>query len=145
MPNVAKTPVARVCAVLVLAPLFSACSYTKNQNPIMAKVVLAAPLGNGKALNVGYKLPDPAAGCQLIDESSRNWAKAQTIGQLKAGGGRQILQDEAVASVKQRPDAGINYVVLTIPNEAGLGAINLSAGADARTSYFRCASPPQPR
>jgi hypothetical protein len=145
VPYIAKTSAARLCAVLILAPLFSACSYTKNQNPLMDKVVVAAPLGNGKALNVGYKLPDPAAGCQLIDESSRNWAKALAVGQFKAGGGRQVLREEAVGSVKQRPDAGINYVALTIPNEAGLGAVNLSAGADAKTSYFRCASPPQPR
>jgi hypothetical protein len=143
--HVAKTTLARLCAVLLLAPLFSGCSFTKNQNGLMDKVVLSAPLGNGKALNVGYKLPDAAAGCQLVDDSSRNWAKVQTVGQLKAGGGRQVLQEDAVDSVKRRPDAGINYVALTIPNEAGLGVINLSIAAEAKTSYFRCTSPPSPR
>lgn len=142
MLNISNRTNTHLYAVLLLPLLFSACSFTKNQNSFMDKVVQSAPLGGGKTLNVGYKLPDPAAGCQLVDESSRNWAKAQTIGQVKAGGGRQVLLDDAVASVKQRPDAGINYVALTIPNEAGLGAINLSVAAEAKTSYFRCTIPP---
>ena len=144
MPHTAKTIQARLFAVLLIAPLFSACSYTMNQNPFMEGVVQSAPLGDGKALAVGYKLPDDAAGCQLVNETSRNWAMAGVAGQLKFGGGRQVLQDEAVESVKQRPRDGVNYVVLTIPNAAGLGIVNVTAMRDAKTSYFRCASPPQP-
>ena len=144
MPHIANTAQARLCAILLLAPLFSACSYTMNQNPFMEGVVQSAPLGDGKALAVGYKLPDDAAGCQLVNETSRNWAMAGVAGQLKFGGGRQVLQDEAVESVKQRPQDGVNYVVLTIPNAAGLGIVNVTAMRDAKTSYFRCASPPQP-
>ena len=136
---------ARVCAALLLVPLASACSYNMNQNAMMEGVVQPAPLGAGKVLMVGYKLPDADTQCQLINETSRNWSMAQAVGQLKMGGGRQVLQEDAVASVKQRPDSGINYVALIIPNEAGLGAINLSVAAEAKTSYFRCANPPQPR
>ena len=135
----------RVFAALMLAPLLSACSYTMNQNAFIDRVVQPAPLGDGKVLMVGYKLPDAETQCQLINETSRNWAEAQTVGELKMGGGRQVLQEDAVASVKQRPDAGINYVALTIPNQAGLGVIDLSVASEAKTSYFRCASPPQPR
>ena len=139
-----KTTQARLAAAALLVPLLSACSYNMNQNPFMAGVVQSAPLGDGKVLAVGYKLPDDAAGCQLVNETSRNWAMAQTVGQLKFGGGRQVLQDEAIESVKQRPQDGVNYVALTIPNEAGVGIINVTAGASAKTSYFHCASPPQP-
>jgi hypothetical protein len=129
----------------LLTPFFSGCSYTMNQNPFMEGVVQSAPLGGGKTLNVGYKLPDAAAECQLVNETSRNWAMAGVAGQLKMGGGREVLQDEAVESVKQRPQDGINYVALTIPNGAGLGIVNVTAMRDAKTSYFRCSSPPQPR
>ena len=93
MPHTAKTIQARLFAVLLIAPLFSACSYTMNQNPFMEGVVQSAPLGDGKALAVGYKLPDDAAGCQLVNETSRNWAMAGVAGQLKFGGGRQVLQE----------------------------------------------------
>ncbi len=134
----------RLLAACLLMPLVSGCSYTMNQNSMMESVVQSVPLGDGKMLNVGYKMPDATANCQLVNETSRNWSMAQTVGQLKFGGGRQVLQEDAVASVKQRPEAGINYVALTIPNEAGLGAINLSVAADAKTSYFACATPPQP-
>jgi hypothetical protein len=115
-----------------------------NQNSYMESVVQSVPLGNGKVLNVGYKSPDAVAECQLTNESSRNWSLAQTVGQFKAGGGRQVLQEEAVESVKQRPQDGINYVALTIPDEAAVGIINVTAAQDAKTSYFRCANPPQP-
>ncbi len=144
MPHTAKIVHAPLVAVLLLAPLVSACSYTMNQNPFMEGVVQSAPLGDGKTLAVGYKMPDAAAECQLVNETSRNWAMAGVAGQLKMGGGREVLQDEAVASVKQRPQDGVNYVVLTIPNSAGLGIVNVTAMRDAKTSYFRCASPPQP-
>jgi hypothetical protein len=145
VPYTAKIVKAPLVAVLLLTPLVSACSYTMNQNPFMAGVVQSAPLGDGKTLSVGYKLPDAAAECQLVNETSRNWAMAGVAGQLKMGGGREVLQDEAVESVKQRPQDGINYVVLTIPNSAGLGIVNVTPMRDAKTSYFRCASPPQPR
>jgi hypothetical protein len=115
-----------------------------NQNSLMESVVQSAPLDNGKTLNVGYKQPDAAAACQLVNESSRNWSLAQTVGQFKLGGGRQVLQEEAVESVKQRPQDGINYVALTIPDEATVGIVNVTAGQDAKTDYFRCANPPQP-
>ena len=144
MSYLLKTTQARLAAAALLVPLLSACSYNMNQNPFMAGVVQSAPLGDGKVLAVGYKLPDDAAGCQLVNETSRNWAMAQTVGQLKFGGGRQVLQDEAIESVKQRPQDGVNYVALTIPNEAGVGIINVTVAAEAKTSYFRCASPPQP-
>jgi hypothetical protein len=140
--NIAQT---RFIAVILLMPLLAACSYNMNQNSLMERVVQSAPLGDGKVLMVGYKLPDAATQCQLINESSRNWSMAQTVGQLKMGGGRQVLQEDAVQSVKGRPQDGINYVALTIPNESGLGAIDLSVAAEAKTSYFRCANPPQPR
>jgi hypothetical protein len=135
----------RLFAVFLLMPLLTACSYTVNQNSFIASVVQSVPLANGKSLNVGYKLPDTAAGCQLINESSRNWAVAQTIGRFKFGGGRQVLQEEAVSSINQRPQDGINYVALTIPNETDLGVVNVTVGQDATTSYFRCVNPPQPR
>jgi hypothetical protein len=139
-----KITQARLFAAVLLMPLLSACSYTMNQNPFMESVVQSAPLGNGNVLNVGYKLPDDAAQCQLVNETSRNWAMAGAEGQLKMGGGRQVLQDEAVDSVKQRPQDGINYVALTIPNGAGLGIVNVTAMRDAKTSYFHCTNPPQP-
>lgn len=145
MPHNAKTVQARLVAVILLAPAFSACSYTMNQNPFMEGVVQSAPLGDGKVLNVGYMLPEPAAECQLVNETSRNWAMAGVEGQLKMGGGRQVLQEEAVASVKQRPQDGVNYVVLTIPNSVGVSIVNVTAGREAKTSYFRCSNPPQPR
>jgi hypothetical protein len=145
VPQTAKTTQAGLLAVLLMSPLFSACSYTMNQNPFMEGVVQSAPLGAGKTLAVGYKLPEAAAGCELVNETSRNWAMAGAAGDLKMGGGRQVLRDEAVESVKQRPQDGINYVALTIPNAAGLGIVNVTAMRDAKTSYFRCASPPQPR
>jgi hypothetical protein len=145
VPNIIKITPARLIAAALLMPLLSACSYNMNQNAFMDRVVQSAPLGDGKVLAVGYKLPDDAAGCQLVNETSRNWAMAQTVGQLKFGGGRQVLQDEAIESVKQRPQDGVNYVALIIPNEAGVGIINVTAGAAAKTNYFRCATPPQPR
>jgi hypothetical protein len=134
----------RIFAILLVAPLLGACSYTMNQNASIASVVQSVPLANGKVLDVGYALPQAAAACQLVNVTSRNWAVAQTEGQLKFGGGRQVLQDEAVASVNQRPQDGINYVAFTIPDEADLAAINLTMGKDATTSYYRCATPPQP-
>ena len=134
----------RFLAVFLFMPLLAACSYTVNQNSYMESVVQSVPLDNGKALNVGYKLPDAAAECQLINESSRNWSVAETFGQFKAGGGRQVLQEEAVESVNQRPQDSINYVALTIPNEAALGVIIVTAAREAKTSYFRCINPPQP-
>ncbi len=134
----------RLCAVLLLLPALDACSYTMNQNSTMASVVQTVALANGKMLSVGYKPPEAAASCELVNETTRNWSLAQTEGQLKFGGGRQVLQDEAVASVNQRPEAGINYVAFTIPNEADLAAINLTMGKDATTSYYRCETPPQP-
>jgi hypothetical protein len=134
----------RALSAIPLAILLSGCSYTMNQNAPIANVVQSAPLGDGKVLMVGYKSPDATAECQLVNETSRNWAMAQTVGQFKMGGGRQVLQDEAIASVKQRPQDSINYVVLTIPDQAGLGIINVTAGAAATTSYFHCATPPQP-
>ena len=140
-----KVTQTRLIAVCLVMPLLAACSYTMNQNSAMESVVQSVPLDNGKALNVGYKLPDAAAECQLINESSRNWSLAQTLGQFKAGGGRQVLQEEALESVKQRPQDGINYVALTIPNEVALGAINITAAQEAKTTYFRCINPPQPR
>lgn len=135
----------RFAAISLVMPLLAACGYSMNQNSLIESVVQTVPLDNGKTLNVGYKLPDTAAECQLVNESSRNWSLAQTVGQFKAGGGRQVLQEEAVDSVKQRPQDGINYVDLTIPNEASVGIINVTAAQDAKTSYFRCANPPQPR
>lgn len=144
MPHIAKIVEVRLIAVFLLAPLFSACSYTMNKNPFMENVVQSAPLGDGKILSVGYKLPEDGAQCQLVNETRRNWAMAGVAGQLKMGGGREVLQDEAVASVKERPQDGVNYVVLTIPNSAGLGIVNVTPMRDAKTSYFRCASPPQP-
>jgi len=135
----------RFFAVSLFMALLSACSYNMNQNSIMESVVQSVALGNGKSLNVGYKLPDASAECQLINESSRNWYVAQNLGVVKAGGGRQVLQDEAVESVKQRPQDGINYVAFILPNEAGIGAINITPTREAKTSYFRCANPPQPR
>lgn len=134
----------RFAAAFVLMPLLAACSYTMNQNSLMESVVQTFPLGNGKTVSVGYKLPDAAAQCQAVNQSTRNWSLAQTVGQFKAGGGRQVLQEEAVESIKQRPQDGINYVALTIPDEAGVGIINVTAGQDAKTDYFRCANPPQP-
>jgi hypothetical protein len=135
----------RFAVISLVMPLLAACGYSMNQNSLIESVVQTVPLDNGKTLNVGYKLPDTAAECQLVNESSRNWSLAQTVGQFKAGGGRQVLQEEAVDSVKQRPQDGINYVDLTIPNEASVGIINVTAAQDAKTSYFRCANPPQPR
>jgi len=35
-------------------------------------------------------------------------------------------------------------VVLTIPNEAAVGIVIVTAAREAQTSYFRCVSPPQP-
>jgi hypothetical protein len=140
--NVTK---ARFFVFFLFMPLLAACSFNMNQNSIMESVVQSVPLNNGKTLNVGYKLPDAAAECQLIDESSRNWALAQSLGQIKFGGGRQVLLEGALDSVKQRPQDGINYVALTIPDEAYVGAINVTVAEDAKTSYFRCANPPQPR
>jgi len=140
-----STTQTRFLAVVLLMPLLSACSYTMNQNAIMGSVVQSVPLGDGKVLAMGYKLPDPGAQCELVNETSRNWAVAKTVGEVKAGGGRQVLQEEAVASVKQRPQDGVNYVALTIPNEAGIGIIDVTVMQDAKTSYFRCANPPQPR
>jgi hypothetical protein len=139
-----KVTQTRFFAVFLLMPLLAACSYTMNQNSHMESVVQSVPLDSGKALNVGYKLPDAAAGCQLINESSRNWTIAEALGQFKAGRGRQVLQEEALESVKQRPQDGINYVALTIPNEAAVGVIIVTAAREAKTSYFRCVSPPQP-
>jgi hypothetical protein len=139
-----NTVKARVFVISLLLPILSACSYTMNQNAFMDKVVQSAPLGDGKVLAVGYKAPDAGAECQLVNESSRNWAVAQTVGELKAGGGRQVLQEEAVESVKGRPQDGINYVALTIPNVAALGIVDVTAMQNAKTSYFRCANPPQP-
>jgi hypothetical protein len=133
-----KVTQTRFLAGLLLMPLLAACSYNMNQNSYMESVVQSVPLDNGKVLAVGYKLPDAAAECQLINESSRNWSLAQTLGQLKAGGGRQVLQEEALESVKQRPGDDINYVALTIPDEAALGAINITVAREAKTSYFRC-------
>jgi hypothetical protein len=134
----------RLFAVFLLTPLLAACSYTMNQNSSIASVVQSVPLANGKVLNVGYQLPDVAAQCQLINETSRNWAVAQTLGRLKFGGGRQVLQEEAVASVNRRPQDGINYVAFTIPNETDLGVVNVTVGSNATTSYFSCVTPPQP-
>ncbi|WP_158904573.1 hypothetical protein [Burkholderia sp. L27(2015)] len=130
-------------AVALIMPLLAACSFNMNQNPYMERVVQSVPLGDGKTLNVGYKSPDATAQCQLINESSRNWTVAEAIGQFKAGRGRQVLQEEAVESIKQRPQDGINYVALTIPNEAAVGVIIVTAARDAKTSYFRCINPPQ--
>jgi len=135
----------RFAVISLVMPLLAACGYSMNQNSLIESVVQTVPLDNGKTLNVGYKLPDATAECQLVNESSRNWSLAQTVGQFKAGGGRQVLQEEAVDSVKKRPQDGINYVDLTIPNEASVGIINVTVAQDAKTSYFRCASPPQPR
>ena len=135
----------RFAVISLVMPLLVACGYSMNQNSLIESVVQTVPLDNGKTLNVGYKLPHATAECQLVNESSRNWSLAQTVGQFKAGGGRQVLQEEAVDSVKQRPQDGINYVDLTIPNEASVGIINVTAAQDAGTSYFRCANPPQPR
>lgn len=145
MPYFFKITQTRFFAISLLVALLSACSYNMNQNSIMESVVQSVALGNGKSLNVGYKVPDASADCQLINESSRNWYLTQNLGVVKAGGGRQVLQDEAVESVKQRPQDGINYVALTIPNEAGIGVVNITPTRDAKTSYFRCANPPQPR
>jgi hypothetical protein len=144
MTHFLKITQMRFFTVVLLMPLLAACGYTVNQNSQMQSVVQSVPLDTGKALNVGYKVPDPAAECQLINESSRNWALAQSLGQIKFGGGRQVLQEEALESVKQRPQDGINYVALTIPNEVDVGAINVTAARDAKTSYFRCVNPPQP-
>ncbi len=135
----------RSCGAVVLAPLLAACSYTMNQNSSIGSVVQSVPLENGQSLSVGYQLPETAAGCNLVNQTTRNWAIAQSVGGLKFGGGRQVLRDEAVTSVNQRPRAGINYVALIIPNEADISIINVTAGRDATTSYFRCVSPPQPK
>ncbi len=132
----------RFLIVLLLMTVLTACSYTVNQNPIMASEVQSVPLGHGKSLDFGYKLPDAGAACQLVNQTSRNWTVAQALGDAKPGGGRQVLQEEAVASVNQRLQAGINYVALTIPNEAAIGIVIVTAARDATTSYFRCASPP---
>ena len=133
----------RFAAVALIMPLLAACSFNMNQNPYMESVVQSVPLDDGKTLSVGYKLPDATAQCQLINESSRNWTVAEAIGQFKAGRGRQVLQEEAVESIKQRPQDGINYVALTIPNEAAVGVVIVTAARDAKTSYFRCVNPPQ--
>ena len=133
----------RFAAVALIMPLLAACSFNMNQNPYMESVVQSVPLDDGKTLSVGYKLPDATAQCQLINESSRNWTVAEAIGQFKAGRGRQVLQEEAVESIKQRPQDGINYVALTIPNEAAVGVVIVTAARDAKTSYFRCINPPQ--
>jgi len=133
----------RFAAVALIMPLLAACSFNMNQNPYMESVVQSVPLADGKTLSVGYKLPDATAQCQLINESSRNWTVAEAIGQFKAGRGRQVLQEEAVESIKQRPQDGINYVALTIPNEAAVGVVIVTAARDAKTSYFRCINPPQ--
>jgi hypothetical protein len=135
----------RFLAVLLLMPLLTACNYTVNQNSIIARDVQSVPLANGTTLDVGYKLPDSVAACELINETSRNWAVAESEGELKYGGGRQVLLEAAVASVNQRPQDGINYVALTIPNEADIISIDVTAGRDATTSYFRCVAPPQPQ
>ena len=133
-------------AAFLLTPLLAACSFNMNQNSIIEGVVQTAPLSNGKILNVGYKLPDDARQCQLVNTSTRNWAVADSFGGLsKPGGGRQVLQEEAVDSVNQRPQDGINYVALTIPDQSYVGAVNVTVGRDATTSYFRCVNPPQPR
>ena len=145
MPYFPTVTLKRFAVISLVMPLLAACGYSMNQNSLIESVVQTVPLDNGKTLNVGYKLPDATAECQLVNESSRNWSLAQTVGQFKAGGGRQVLQEEAVDSVKQRPQDGINYVDLTIPNEASVGIINVTAAQDAKTSYFRCANPPQPR
>jgi len=133
----------RFAAVALIMPLLAACSFNMNQNPYMESVVQSVPLDDGKTLSVGYKLPDATAQCQLINESSRNWTVAEAIGQFKAGRGRQVLQEEAVESIKQRPQDGINYVALTIPNEAAVGVVIVTAARDAKTSYVRCINPPQ--
>ena len=133
----------RFAAVALIMPLLAACSFNMNQNPYMESVVQSVPLDDGKTLSVGYKLPDATAQCQLINESSRNWTVAEAIGQFKAGRGRQVLQEEAVESIKQRPQDGINYFALTIPNEAAVGVVIVTAARDAKTSYFRCINPPQ--
>lgn len=145
MPYFPTVTLKRFAVISLVMPLLAACGYSMNQNSLIESVVQTVPLDNGKTLNVGYKLPDATAECQLVNESSRNWSLAQTVGQFKAGGGRQVLQEEAVDSVKKRPQDGINYVDLTIPNEASVGIINVTVAQDAKTSYFRCASPPQPR
>ena len=144
MSRLFKIKQSQLIAAFLLTPLLAACSINMNQNSIIEGVVQTAPLKNGKTLNVGYKMPDDAAQCQLVNDSSRNWAIAQSLGGIKLGGGRELLLDEAVDSVNQRPQDNINYVALTIPNEGDIGRINVTAGRDATTSYFRCVNPPQP-
>jgi hypothetical protein len=129
----------------LVIPLLAACSFNMNQNPLMEKVVQTVPLDNGKTLSLGYKPPDDAVGCQLVNESSRNWAMAEAVGGIKAGGGRQVLQEEAVESVKQRPQDGINYVAFMIPDQTMVGVVNVTMARDATTSYYRCVNPPQPQ
>jgi hypothetical protein len=135
----------RVLIMLAITPLVAACSFNMNQNSIIEGVVQTVPLNNGKLLSVGYKVPDVSAQCQLVNDTSRNWAIADSVGGLtKAGAGRQVLQEEAVASVNERPQDGINYVALIIPDQTNLGRVNLTMGKDAQTNYFRCVNPPKP-
>jgi hypothetical protein len=129
----------------LVMPLLAACSFNMNQNPWMEKVVQTVPLDDGKTLNVGYRVPEDAAGCQLVNESSRNWAMAGIAGELKIGGGRQVLQEEAVESVKQRPQDGINYVAFMIPDQTNIGVVNVTMARDATTRYYRCVNPPKPQ
>jgi hypothetical protein len=129
----------------LVMPLLAACSFNMNQNPLMEKVVQTVPLDNGKTLSVGYRSPEDAAGCQFVNESSRNWTMAETSGEFKAGGGRQVLQEEAVESVKQRPQDGINYVAFMIPDQTALGVVNITMARDATTRYYRCVNPPKPQ
>jgi hypothetical protein len=131
-----------VCMVM---PLLAACSFGMNQNPFMENIVQTVPLDNGTTLSVGFKSPDEASSCQLVNESRRNWAVAQAVGSVKAGGGRQVLRDEATDSVKQRPQDGINYVALMIPNTTAIGVVNITPTRDAVTSYYRCVNPPKPQ
>jgi hypothetical protein len=142
MPFFNRANTVRFASVACSMPWLAACSFTAKQNPMMASVVQSVPLDNGKTLSVGYAAPDAAAGCALVNQTSRNWSMAQTEGDLKFGGGRQVLQEEAVQSVNQRPDAGINYVAFSIPNEAGLGIVNVTVMRDATTGYYHCATPP---
>lgn len=145
MPHFFKIKQPPAMVVSLLVPLLAACTYTMNQNSLVERSVRAVPLDNGQTVNLGYKLPDAAAACRLVNETSRNWSMAETLGQFKVGGGRQMLQEAAIESVKERPQDGINYVAFWIPDQATVAAVNVTVLMDATTSYFHCANPPRPK
>jgi len=124
----------------VLALQLSACGGSLMLSHTQIRHMSKEPLANGSYAYVNGVAPQDNWQCQHIGEQSYNWAVDQMKGNLKLGGGYEVLREQALAYANNN-NLNPNYIQLTIPEQVGVNGMNVTAFSKARATFYKCQNP----